>query len=292
MIKDYNIIKKLDIGTSPVIKYLLEKNSKLFLLRLYDPRFMESRYEAFNNIEILLNNNISVPNIYEYGILEDNSKGYAIFDYVEGISLNNYLNSNNEEKCAIKVANELLKMHNINITDDINLYNSYINSFNKKINKIENMNIAINLDSIKEFVLKNSYLLKQLKPSIIHGDFNTSNIVINDDKVSFIDLDVCKKNCSYNDLATCAFNIDNNNFYTYMINEYLKNKFQSNFWIIYNLYGILNSLDYLLYCNRMDNKTINDGINAINKFIEYNDNFKKIEPIWFNKSLTRKKVNE
>ena len=241
-------------------------------------------------LSILINNNISVPNIYEYGTLEDNSKGYAIFDYVEGTSLDKMLNRDNEKTYAIKVADELVKMHNIKIDNATDLYESYITSFNKKISKIENMNLNINLEDIKKYVIQYSYILRQLNPSIIHGDFNTSNIVACNDKITFIDLDVCRKDVSYNDLATCAFNIDNKTFYTYLINEYLNHNYIKDFWIIYNLYGILNTLDYLLYCNRMDNKTIDEGIRSINQFLEYNNNFQSIEPIWFNKNLTRKAV--
>ncbi len=290
MIKDYKILKQLNAGGSPVLKYLLEKNSKMFLLRLYDPRFIESRYKAFKNIQTLINNDINVPNIYEYGLLEDNSKGYAIFDYVEGTSLDKILNSDNEKKYATKVANELSKMHRIKVKDDINLYEIYMNNYNKKISKIKSMNLNINLESIKHYVSNNAYILKTLNPSIIHGDFNTSNIVANKDEITFIDLDVCRKESPYNDLATCAFNIDHCNFYTYLIDEYLNINNTKDFWIIYNLYGILNTLDYILYCNRMDNKTIDEGIGAINQFLEYNNNFQSIEPIWFNKRLTRKAV--
>ena len=124
MIKDYKIIKQINAGGSPVKKYLLEKNDRLFLLRLYNPRFIDSRYEAFKNIITLKENDINVPNIYEYGMLDYNLKGYAIFDYVEGNSLNNLLNKDNEKELAIKVAKELLKMHSIKIQDDIDLYDS------------------------------------------------------------------------------------------------------------------------------------------------------------------------
>ena len=62
-INRYKIIKKFPLGSSSVQKYIVEKDNKIFLLRLYDIRFIDGRYRVFNNIRILHDNGIAVPEI-------------------------------------------------------------------------------------------------------------------------------------------------------------------------------------------------------------------------------------
>ena len=66
-INSYKIIKKFSLGGSSVQKYIVERDNKIFMLRLYDIRFMDSRYRAFNNIRILHDKGIAVPEIYDFG---------------------------------------------------------------------------------------------------------------------------------------------------------------------------------------------------------------------------------
>ena len=122
-INGYKIIKKFLLGGSAVQKYIVEKDNKIFLLRLYDIRFMDSRYRAFNNIRILYDNGIAVPNVYDFGELSDNKHGYAVMDWVDGVSLDNLLS---DDSLAYKygkiVAGELFKIHNIDTNENVNIY--------------------------------------------------------------------------------------------------------------------------------------------------------------------------
>ena len=46
IINDYMLINKVDSGASSVEKYKIHKDGKYYLLRLFDARFMNSRYAA------------------------------------------------------------------------------------------------------------------------------------------------------------------------------------------------------------------------------------------------------
>ncbi len=290
-INSYKIIEKFLLGGSSVQKYIVEKNNKIFLLRLYDIRFMNSRYRAFDNIRILYDNGINVPEIYDFGELSDNKHGYVVMDWVDGVSLDNLLT---DDSCLINkyvkiVANELLKMHSIAINENIDIHDKFIKSFNKKINKLKNLGIDYTSSVLESFVLDNSKVLKELDTSIIHGDFHPGNIVVNDDSICFIDMDVCKNDFAWVDLSTNACNLNYPKFYTALINEYFDNNIPDDFWLIYNLYGLLYCLDYILYCSRMDNKTLEDGTTVLKKFLDYSDEFSSLKPKWFDNSKVLRK---
>ena len=289
-INRYKIIKKFPLGGSSVQKYIVEKDNKIFLLRLYDIRFMDGRYRAFNNIRILHDNGIAVPEIYDFGELSDNKHGYAVVDWIDGVSLDNLLSDDSLiNKYGKIVAEELFKMHNIDTKEKIDIYDKFIKSFNKKINKLKDIDIDYTSSVLESFVLDNSKILKELDTSIIHGDFHPGNIVVNDSKVCFIDLDVCKNDFAWIDLSTNACNLDYPKFYTTLINEYFNNNVPDDFWLIYNLYGSLYCLDYILYCSIMDNKTLEDGTIVLKKFLDYSDEYSSLKPKWFDNSKILRK---
>lgn len=282
--KDYIVVKSLDTGASSVKKYIITKSGIKYLLRLYNVKFMKSRYETFNNMKFLLKRGINVPNVYEYGELPNSKYGYAIIQWIDGIPLNNKLLTEKENFTYGKLAgSELLKFHDVSMSSDVDIYKKYYNSLYKKINKIANLNIHFNTKEMENFISSHISLLKNQKCSIIHGDFHPGNIVISNDRLYFIDLDVCKKDLPWSDLTTNSCNMDYPLFYTSVIYEYFKGNIPNEFWIIYNLYGCLYCLDYLLYCVRMNNKTVNDGIEKINEFLKFTNNLSLLEPEWFNK---------
>lgn len=289
-INGFNVIKRINLGASAVEKYIIEKNRKKYLLRLYDIRFMSSRYEAFKNIAFLENNGILVPKIYEFGELGDGIHGYAIVEWLEGIPLDKLLIDNDSaSEYGRKAGFELLKMHNLKAEEKVNVYEKYISSVNKKMEKIKRLGLKYDFNKIEEFILGNCGILQDRNSSIIHGDFHPGNLIVKEDKVYFIDLDVCKNDFAWVDLSTNSCNMDYPSFYAAVINEYFGNKIPEDFWLIYNLYGILYCLDYLLYCKRMNGKTVEDGIQVLKKFVFYNDNFRVNEPLWFDKNIETKR---
>lgn len=117
---------------------------------------MQSRYNAFNNMKILCQNGIKVPNVYEFGELNSIKKGYAIIEWIEGQPLNELLfNDKNSMKYGTIVADELKKMHQVINATNVNLKINYLNSLKKKIEKIKSLNININYNFIFEYVHEN-----------------------------------------------------------------------------------------------------------------------------------------
>lgn len=291
VIRGYLVIGKLNSGASSVEKYKVYKNGKYYLLRLFDARFMNGRYRALQNMEILYKNDISVPKVYEKGIL-NNKNGYAILDWIEGISVEQVLtNPELETQYGKLVSNELLKIHDIIVEEKVKVYDKYIESFSKKINKIINLEIEpMYIKLIRDYVEENIIILKQLSRNcIIHGDFHPGNIIINNNKIVFIDLDVCKISHPWEDLTSNACNMEFPNFYSSVITNYFNRDIPKEFWKVYNLYGCLYTLDYILYTLRIDTKTLENGKETMKTFLNFTDNFQRDVPKWFNDELNIKK---
>ena len=121
-LEDYLVVEKINSGASSVGKYKLYKDNKYYLLRIFDARFMKSRYKALENMEMLLKNGICVPKIYSKGLL-NREKGYALLEWIDGISLEKKLTDiETEIQYGEAVTKELLKMHNINVSSKIIIY--------------------------------------------------------------------------------------------------------------------------------------------------------------------------
>lgn len=285
---EYEVIKQLSSGASSVEKYIAVKDNKRYLIRLYDIRFMSSRYEAFKNIELLYNAGIHVPKLYDYG-KKDDTHGYGIFEWIDGISLDKLLVTDEDAiKYGALASRELTKMHDFKVNIDYDIYAGFMLDFNKKIEKVRRLIPNFKSHSMEQYVLNNAGILKQYTAGIVHGDFHPGNIIVNGDKIYLIDLDVCHIDFPWVDLATNACNMDYPNFYTVVINEYFKGNISDEFWIVYKLYGILYCLDYILYCNWIDDKTIYDGCKVLEQFLEYSDDFSLDKPKWFNNKVLRK----
>lgn len=290
IINDCILISKINSGASSVEKYKVYKDGKYYLLRLFDARFMKSRYTAISNIETLYINGINVPKVYEKGVLND-KKGFVLLDWIDGVSLDEILvNRELETQYGGLVAKELVKMHNIKTNDKVMLYDNYIKSFRKKINKIVDLKIDnFPLALFENYVSKYSELLKKIPGnSIIHGDFHPGNIIINNSKIVFIDLDVCKVSNPWEDLSSNACNMNFPNFYSGVMLNYFDGNIPKDFWRVYYLYGSLYILDYILYVLRTNGKILEDGIEKMNTFLDFTDDFHCEIPKWFNSDINKK----
>jgi len=285
--EDYLVVEKINSGESSDEKYKLYKNNKYYLLRIFDARFMNSRYKALENIEMLLKNGISVPKIYSKGLLTE-EKGYALLEWIDGTSLEKKITDiETEIQYGEYAAKELLKMHNINISSQIAIYDRFIESFSKKIKKVLELEIGKeNIMLLRDFVMKHLNTLKELKGnSIIHGDFHPGNIIVDDNKLVFIDMDVCAISHPWMDLTSNACNMEFPNFYSSVIKNYFQNNIPMEFWEVYNLFGSIYILDYILYTLRIDGKSLVDGEQKLKEFLKFTNYFQSDIPNWFKKDI-------
>ena len=290
VISDFKVVSKISSGESSVEKYKVYKDGKYYLLRLFDIRFMKNRYIAISNMENLYVNGINVPRVYEKGIL-NYTKGYVLLDWINGLSLDQILNNCElEVQYGKLVAKELVKMHAIKANDKVTIYDNYIKSFKKKMNKIIELEINnFPIETFYNYVDKYSELLKNMPGnSIIHGDFHPGNIIFNNGKIIFIDLDMCKASNPWEDLSSNVCNMNFSKFYSSLLLNYFDSNIPEKFWKVYYLYGSLYILDYILYVLRTNGKRLEDGIERLSMFLNFTYNFQCEVPRWFDSEVNKK----
>ena len=289
ILEKYKIIKEFALGDSMVQKYIVEKDGQKCLLRIYDGRFMKGRYDSFENVSKLSQNGILVPEIYDIGTFDQGKKGYQLVQWIEGDSLDKKLNTPLEEiNYGKQVGEALYQMHHVEVNESVNLQRKYEESLNRKRMRLREKKITFDDAVLYSYAFSHTALLSAYGPSIIHGDLHPGNIVIHDNQIYFIDLDVCKKDFSWRDLTCFSCNRTYPYFYTSMICSYFKGNIPNDFFKIYYLYGILYSLDYLLYCHRMPNKSLEEGLKRMNDFLEDSHSFQLDEPTWFDMKILKK----
>ena len=274
MTGDFRVIKELDNGASSVKKTLIDYMRQTCLLREYDKRFMDDRRESFDNATRLYNNGVNVPKIYKVG------DGYSIVEWIEGIPLDELLrHTGDDKKYASLVGKELLKMHSVEPHEQRSIYLQYLHSYNKKMKRIKDLGIDINLDNIVDYVYQHVGVLRDLPTNIVHGDFHPGNIVISDQKPYMIDLDVCKERNGIYDLASASIIENYPAFYYNLINNYYNGKIPKDFWTIFNLYSIIYILDYIFYSYRMfrDTESAKEKLRDFEKSNGYYDG----EAYWY-----------
>ena len=277
-ISNYQLVGSISSGASPILKYILKRDNKLYLLRLYNTEFFQGRINAFNNMKLLSQKGIKVPQVMEYQTLDKERYSYAIIEYIEGTSLDKVLTPENEEFYGELVGKKLRDFHQVS-SRQIDVKDKYLRSIEKKINRITDQKIDINLDELIDYIEQNKQYLEGTTSSIIHGDFHPGNLILSEDDIYFIDLDVCKENHPYSDLSSNADNSDYRKFYSSLINSYFDNTPPEDFWRIYNLYGIMYLLDYILYAKR-EGMPLSIAEKQIEEFLKNNNHF-STEPSWY-----------
>ncbi len=284
--KNYTIEKILFTGDSPVKKYLLLKDSKKYILRLYNQNFISSRLVAFNNIKKLYVNGIHVPKPIEIGSCNDSQYAYMILEWVNGKSIEDLIKSNNEQTAiqfGIKSGQELRKLHSVESYNNPNIFLEYKEKISKK--KAKFLSLGLRYDDILfifDYLEKSRSLLHNNQSSIIHGDIHAGNIILSDDnKQFFIDLDVCKKSASWYDLASNACLLNNNMYYVGLFDGYFNEKIPDTFWEVYTFYGCLHCLDYILYSIRCEKLDLDHGLKILNNFLNSTRGLDNFIPEWY-----------
>lgn len=201
---------KIGCSTSKVIK--LYNNIDVKYLKIDTKGKL---YDEFNKIKYL-KNKISVPIIITYE--SDNKYDYLITKSLNGEMLCSKYYLNNPTEAITQLVRGLNEIHNISIKNC--LYDMTIKTkINIITNRIQNGELNINdidEDWIEKFKTISNMIkyLNESKPdeilSFIHGDFAAPNVLILNDKLSYLDLADCGIGDKWYDIAVCEKSIIRN----------------------------------------------------------------------------------
>ncbi len=277
-ISNYHIVKEISSGASPIKKYLVTKDNKFYLLRMYSSKYFKGRLESIENIKKLSQGNINIPRIIEYEYLPDQEYSYIVLEWIDGTSLDQILTSFNEEEYGSLVGQELRRFHQVPI-ESSNIKERFLSSISKRINRIKKEQIPIDISELERYIEQHKSVLDKQTSTITHGDIHPGNIITRNNHVYFIDLDVTKESHPWSDLSSNVTDQNNKGFYSSLINSYFDGTLPEDFWQVYNLYGILYLLDFVLYVKR-ENRALELAEQRINEFLKNNNHF-STEPSWY-----------
>lgn len=144
------------------------------------------------------------------------NKEYIIYRYIDGKTISQHVKEGNKitERMVRSVAGVLGRIHNIkfkkvgSLDDNLNIKSQLepmIELYDKYIN--ENVKLRLgteNITKIKQIVYKYKDVLLSLEcdSRLIHGDFQGTNIIVNNDSVaSIIDWEFCMSGCPLVDIG-------------------------------------------------------------------------------------------
>ena len=200
---------------------------------------------------------VPVQEIYKSGLI--NNKKYIIYKYIEGKTISQYVNEGNKitKEIVESVAEILGRIHTMkfrkvgNLNENLYIENELepiIKLYDKYIN--ENVRLRLgpeNINKIKHIIAKyNSELsLLDYDSRLIHGDFQGTNIILNNKSVvAIIDWEFCRAGSPLIDIG--QFFRYEEYFNNELINAF-ENKYRkvSDYKLIDNWYDICKIIDLL-----------------------------------------------
>ncbi|NME83887.1 phosphotransferase [Clostridium sp. SM-530-WT-3G] len=252
---DISHIVLLNEGCRTTNYMVSSKNNSKYLLKIFyeDNKSYRKDINLFSRIKEY----VPVQEIYKSGLI--NNKKYIIYKYIEGKTISQYVNEGNKitKEIVESVAEILGRIHTMkfrkvgNLNENLYIENELepiIKLYDKYIN--ENVRLRLgpeNINKIKHIIAKyNSELsLLDYDSRLIHGDFQGTNIILNNKSVvAIIDWEFCRAGSPLIDIG--QFFRYEEYFNNELINAF-ENKYRkvSDYKLIDNWYDICKIIDLL-----------------------------------------------
>lgn len=155
----------------------------------------------------------------------DMNTGDLLTNWIEGDTPN--FETLNSKEFISSLCLPLKKFHSLEIGRIKNPFNIIVNMYEKCLD----LNIDIPFD-IAKLLEKNNFINKKYENKthfgLCHYDLNPSNIIYNEEKISFIDLEFSAMGDVFWDLATISYMMDDENK-TLLLNTYFNNDVPSSY---------------------------------------------------------------
>ena len=173
--------------------YLLFINKKKIFLKIIDKKFFENQHNCLILEKWLFKKglNVSFTNIRDKKLKIHNGYLCVYTNYLEDKNYK-YIN---EKLFFAKLGREVAKLHNnLRIyTKEKKYKKNTINFYSKLKKKFLQIKKDVNLNDKQKKIFKEDINFDKLmnNPQLTHGDLNIGNIIINKNKIHFIDFELC-----------------------------------------------------------------------------------------------------
>ena len=208
-------------------------------------------------------------------------EGYLLMEWNEGIPLSDdsyESDSYRMREDVYKAAKALRHLHETTktqkiitiTTDDVNTINEklYLTSEQKRI--------------LIDYITSNIHLINNRCQSVTHGDLHLANILMQDSRVVFLDIDDVRYGDPYMDLVYAAnlqYTRREQLRYYLFLQYYFDNEIPSEFWRIVNCYSLIKGI-YIIESEIRKSQDQN-AVLSIDSLFKEHENMTQQEPNWF-----------
>jgi aminoglycoside phosphotransferase (APT) family kinase protein len=267
-IKKVNLIRK-GLRNS---NYCVEYEDYKFLLRIYgaDDEWWKKEKSVFEHVK----NKVSVPKLLnlnnEFNVI---NKPYAVFEYINGLTLDEYLKKEAYNKKVIsEIGKSLAMIHettynqvgffneSLNVTTVLPNLKSWYDMFLKE-NVVHKLGEKL-AEDVRIYIEKNNENIKRIdeRVAFVHNDFRPINIIVaNNERPYFIDWEGAMAGHIFGDIGQfLRFNEqitpEKENLFIENYNYYSKNKLPCDYKGLAKLSDLINLLQLLNSPHDLQNK--------------------------------------
>lgn len=291
--KGWTKIQAIKKGWSYDKKFYIEDefNNKL-LLRLSDINLYEMKKQQFMDIKLIGKLGLNTPRPIEFGICNSGKSVYAIFTWIEGIDLEDAIESLDLDKqynLGFQAGYMLKKMHSIEVKnhnsnwEDVYKYkiNRVIEAYKRCDYKFENDN------SVIAFIKENEKLLINRPILFQHGDYHIGNMILTPNgDLGVIDFNRSSLGDPYEEYDRFVFTWSKSiSFANGQLHAYCDGNPPDEFFKLVALYTATNQLGSIPWAVDFGEKDIKVALDNTKKTMEVYDNFKTYIPKWYKEKL-------
>lgn len=285
-------IKKIKDGFDDCTKYCFVKNKQKFIIKIFSKKSFEKKEREFCILQRIQDIDFNKPKPITIGKIDEDNY-YYILTWVEGKTLTEFAIGKSEDQLydiGIKVGIIIHRIHEERFDNK---------DLSHKIDKIRNkipLFKKLNIDYAKtviNYLENNIEKLEQQPKSIVHGDLNQDNIII-DEKGNIGIIDFGNSDIDYSYQDTHQIQMYNRflskGLSTGIIDGYLQGKNNEKFWECYKIYSAYYCLSKIIWAYKFrDPLLIKDMLRRSKQTVEDFDYFTSEKPIWYEEYKKLKK---